>query len=43
MGVYYAEKIGNLSGGLKNFVHVPKHMEGIKQTGIKEKILKFLE
>jgi len=43
MGEYYAEKIGNLSGGLKNFVHVPKHMEGIKQTGIKEKILKFLE
>ena len=42
-----SEKFGDISGnyirGLKNFVHCPKHMEGIKQTGIKEKILKFLE
>jgi hypothetical protein len=28
---------------LDNFVHCPKQMEGIKQTGIKEKIIKFLE
>lgn len=27
---------------LDNFVHCPKEMEGIKQTGIKEKIIKFL-
>ena len=42
-----SEKFGEISGnyirGLKNFVHCPKHMEGIKQTGVKEKILKFLE
>jgi hypothetical protein len=28
--------------GLKNFVHTPRMREGIKQTGVKEKILKFL-
>jgi hypothetical protein len=28
--------------GLDNFVHTKKSNEGIKQTGIKEKILKFL-
>ena len=28
--------------GLENFVHTPKSNEGIKQSGIKEKILKFL-
>ena len=28
--------------GLDNFVETPKSTEGIKQTGIKEKILKFL-
>ena len=27
---------------LEHFVHCPKHMEGIKQTGVKEKILKIL-
>jgi len=41
------EKFGDISGnyqtGLKNFVHCKRVMEGIKQTGIKEKILKFLE
>jgi len=42
MSVNYAEKLGNVGGGLDNFVHCPKHMEGIKQTGVKEKILKFL-
>lgn len=29
--------------GLGNFVRCPRHREGIKQSGIKEKILKFLE
>lgn len=28
--------------GLTNFVHTPKMREGIKQSGIKDKILKFL-
>lgn len=28
--------------GLENFVHTPKSLEGIKQSGIKEKILKYL-
>jgi hypothetical protein len=33
---------GNSNGGLTNFVLTPKSSEGIKQSGIKEKILKFL-
>lgn len=32
----------NSFGGLTNFVLTPKSSEGIKQSGIKEKILKFL-
>jgi hypothetical protein len=28
--------------GLTNFVHTPKSNEGIKQSGVKDKILKFL-
>jgi hypothetical protein len=28
--------------GLKNFVHTPRSNEGIKQSGIKEKIIKYL-
>jgi hypothetical protein len=28
--------------GLDNFVHTPLNKEGIKQVGIKEKVLKFL-
>lgn len=31
-----------VSHGLKNFVHTPRLYEGIKQTGIKEKIINFL-
>ena len=27
---------------LENFVHCPRSMEGIKQSGVKEKILKIL-
>ncbi len=41
-----SEKFGGISGnyqwGLKNFVHTPRSSEGIKQLGIKEKILRFL-
>lgn len=38
----------NISGinrewGLENFVHTPKSNEGIKQSGIKEKIISFLD
>jgi len=33
---------GNSNGGLKNFVLTPRSSEGIKQSGIKEKIIKFL-
>ena len=33
---------GNSNGGLTNFVHTPKSTQGIKQTGVKEKIIKFL-
>ena len=29
--------------GLTNFVHTPRNSEGIKQCGIKEKVLKFLQ
>jgi len=29
--------------GLDNFVHTPRSGEGIKQSGIKEKIIKFLQ
>jgi hypothetical protein len=34
---------GNSNGGLTNFVLTPKSSEGIKQSGIKEKILSFLK
>jgi hypothetical protein len=33
---------GNSNGGLTNFVHTPKPTQGIKQTGVKEKIIKYL-
>jgi hypothetical protein len=33
---------GSTNGGLKNFVHTPRLYEGIKQSGVKEKIIKFL-
>jgi hypothetical protein len=29
--------------GLTNFVHTPQSSEGIKQCGVKEKVLKFLQ
>jgi hypothetical protein len=28
--------------GLSNFVHTPRESEGIKQSGVKEKLLQFL-
>lgn len=33
---------GEVTGGVKNFVHCKKETEGIKQCGIKEKIMQFL-
>lgn len=45
MGTTYTDYSGvnERDWGLTNFVWTPNDMEGIKQTGIKEKILKFLE
>lgn len=42
MSERFGEISGNLIWGLKNFVHTPKSSEGIKQCGVKEKIIKFL-
>jgi hypothetical protein len=46
MGIpQYHESWGDMTmddWGLSNFVHTPKSSEGIKQTGIKEKIIKML-
>lgn len=42
MSARYGEISGNLSWGLTNFVHTPLSRQGIKQSGIKEKVLKFL-
>lgn len=42
MSEHYGEISGNFLWGLKNFVHTPKSNEGIKQLGIKDKIIKFL-
>jgi hypothetical protein len=40
---HFASKDGSDSKpGLSNFVHTPRSYEGIKQSGIKEKIIKFL-
>ena len=36
------KKEGDKEWGLKNFVLTPKNNEGIKQSGIKEKVIKFL-
>lgn len=39
-----SEKFGQISGkwGLNNFVHTSRVREGIKQNGVKEKVIKFL-
>lgn len=42
MSERYGPISGNFLWGLKNFVLTPKSSEGIKQTGIKEKIIKIL-
>jgi hypothetical protein len=42
LGETFGPISGNSNGGLKNFVLTPKSSQGIKQSGIKEKILKFL-
>lgn len=34
---------GNVIGGVKNFVHCKRENEGIKQSGIKDKILSYLK
>jgi hypothetical protein len=36
------KEIDDTSWGLKNFVLTPEDKEGIKQTGIKEKVLEYL-
>lgn len=43
LGEKFGSISGNSNGGLKNFVLTPKSSEGIKQSGIKDKILKFLK
>jgi len=42
MSARYGDISGNLKWGLTNFVHTPRSSEGIKQSGVKEKILRFL-
>ena len=42
LGEKFGPVSGNSNGGLTNFVLTPKSSEGIKQSDIKEKILKFL-
>jgi len=42
MSARYGEISGNLSWGLTNFVWTPRSREGIKQSGVKEKIVAFL-
>ncbi len=42
MSEHFGSISGNYTFGLKNFVHTPRSYEGIKQSGIKEKIMKFL-
>lgn len=40
-GLYYSMEFEH-EWGLENFVHTPLSKEGIKQSGVKEKILKYL-
>ena len=42
LGEKFGSISGNSNGGLSNFVLTPKSTEGIKQMGVKEKIIKFL-
>jgi hypothetical protein len=44
LSAHFASKDGSDSKpGLSNFVHTPRSNEGIKQSGIKQKIIKFLK
>jgi hypothetical protein len=43
MSNHFGPISGNHIWGLDNFVHTPRSSEGIKQSGIKEKIIKFLK
>lgn len=43
MGIYPNMSDGSINWGLTNFVETPRMNEGIKQNGIKEKILRFLK
>jgi hypothetical protein len=43
MSEHFGEISDNYLFGLTNFVHTPRSKEGIKQSGIKEKIIKFLK
>lgn len=42
LGEKFGPISGNSNGGLNNFVLTPRSSEGIKQSGIKEKIVSFL-
>jgi hypothetical protein len=39
---YFSKDESDENPGLSNFVLTPRSREGIKQSGVKEKILKFL-
>jgi len=39
---YFSDGESDKKPGLSNFVLTPRSSEGIKQSGIKEKIIKFL-
>jgi hypothetical protein len=44
LGDRFAAKDGSdVKPGLTNFVHTPRSYEGIKQNGIKQKIIKLLQ
>lgn len=43
MSNHFGPISGNHIWGLDNFVHTPRSSEGIKQSGIKEKIIEFLK
>jgi len=43
LGERFGEINGNFQWGLKNFVRTPKSNEGLKQSGIKEKVVKFFK
>lgn len=43
LGERFGEISGNFIWGLKNFVQTPRSNEGIKQSGVKQKVLKFLK